>query len=537
MAREVDHLRGQRHPQRDERRLRIEPVLAQALGIDAAAVPPLLALRDRIDALQVDAQRAAHVAQRRARPVADHDGGERGAVPAVLAVDVLDHLLAALVLEVDVDVGRLVALAADEAAEQQRRAARIDLGDVQAITHERVRRAAAALAQDLLVACPVHDVGHGEEVAFVVALADQRQFGLDLRAVGLRQPGGKALGRPGVHEFAQMTRRRGAGRHDLLRIFVAQFGQREGARGGPAHGVLQPVGRRAAQGRDARARTQVLLGIDLQLRTARRHRQAQPRGGERVLQGLARAHVHQHVARGEDGQTGVLGHASYRTAHVGIARAPQQLDRDAGAILEPGLEPHRVREDVAERLIRARHEQRQALGQSGQRGGVGGLAFQIARVGQVLAFRCAPARHADPVRQVAVAAARLRQQHEPRMRLAAHAEFGRHRRQLHLAADHHVQPVLAPRHMRAHRAGQRALVGDRERLVAQRLRALDQFVRMRRAGQKAEVAATVELGVVGELVGSRGMHDSGDERSGANGGGNASSGLRTAPPPSLSTWV
>ena len=38
---------------------------------------------------------------------------------AVLAVDVLDHLLAALVLEVDVDVGRLVALGADEALEQQ----------------------------------------------------------------------------------------------------------------------------------------------------------------------------------------------------------------------------------------------------------------------------------------------------------------------------------------------------------------------------------------------------------------------------------
>jgi hypothetical protein len=35
-------------------------------------------------------------------------------------VEVLDDLLAALVLEVDVDVGRLVALAADEALEQQR---------------------------------------------------------------------------------------------------------------------------------------------------------------------------------------------------------------------------------------------------------------------------------------------------------------------------------------------------------------------------------------------------------------------------------
>ena len=36
-----------------------------------------------------------------------------------LSVDVLDHFLAPFVLEVDVDVRRLVALAGDEALEQQ----------------------------------------------------------------------------------------------------------------------------------------------------------------------------------------------------------------------------------------------------------------------------------------------------------------------------------------------------------------------------------------------------------------------------------
>ena len=47
----------------------------------------------------------------------------RGAVAAVAGVDILDHLLAPLVLEIDVDVGRLVALRRDEALEQE-----IDLG-------------------------------------------------------------------------------------------------------------------------------------------------------------------------------------------------------------------------------------------------------------------------------------------------------------------------------------------------------------------------------------------------------------------------
>ena len=94
------------------------------------------------------AERLAHVAHRALRPVADHRGGERGALAAVLAVDVLDHLLAPLVLEVDVDVGRLVALARHEALEQHAHARRIDLGDAERIAHHRVRRRAPPLAED-----------------------------------------------------------------------------------------------------------------------------------------------------------------------------------------------------------------------------------------------------------------------------------------------------------------------------------------------------------------------------------------------------
>ena len=45
--------------------------------------------------------------------------------------------------------------------------------------------------------------------------------------------------------------------------------------------------------------------------------------------------------------------------------------------------------------------------------------------------------------------------------------------------------------------GERALVGDRERGVAQFGSTLDQFLRMRGTGQKAEIAAAVQLGVAG----------------------------------------
>ena len=75
--------------------------------------------------------------------------GEPGAVAAVLLIDVLDHLLAPLVLEIDVDVGRLAALGADEALEQHVDLLGIDRGDAEAIAHHRIGRRAAPLAEDI----------------------------------------------------------------------------------------------------------------------------------------------------------------------------------------------------------------------------------------------------------------------------------------------------------------------------------------------------------------------------------------------------
>src|SRR3546814_12442521 len=81
------------------------------------------------------------------RAVADDGGGQRRALAAILLIDVLHDLLAALVLEVDVDVGRLLALGGDEALEQQVHARGIDLGDAEAEADGRVGGRAAALAE------------------------------------------------------------------------------------------------------------------------------------------------------------------------------------------------------------------------------------------------------------------------------------------------------------------------------------------------------------------------------------------------------
>src|SRR5690606_28448609 len=94
-------------------------------------------------------QRLADLADGAARAIGDDGGGDAGAVAAVALVDVLDHLLAALVLEIDVDVGRLLPFLRQEAGEEDVYLLRVDIGDAEDEAHHRVRSRAAPLAQDL----------------------------------------------------------------------------------------------------------------------------------------------------------------------------------------------------------------------------------------------------------------------------------------------------------------------------------------------------------------------------------------------------
>ncbi len=124
----------------------------------------------------------ADLADRRARAVVDDGRGDPGAVAAVLLVDVLDHLLAPLMLEIDVDVGRLAALLGNEALEQQVAGRRIDRGDAEAVADGAVRGRSAALAQDRRIEAPREsdDVVDGQEVAREVELLDQLQLVVEL---------------------------------------------------------------------------------------------------------------------------------------------------------------------------------------------------------------------------------------------------------------------------------------------------------------------------------------------------------------------
>jgi hypothetical protein len=67
--------------------------------------------------------------------------------------------------------------------------------------------------------------------------------------------------------------------------------------------------------------------------------------------------------------------------------------------------------------------------------------------------------------------------------------------QVQLGADQQLQLLVPRGRMRADHARQAVLVGDRQRLISQLDRAVDQFVRMGRSEQEREVRLAVQFGV------------------------------------------
>ncbi len=112
VAREADDLARQLQHLADAALGRIEPGAAGIGAVDAGIRPAPDIAGERADRVLGEAEGLADLARGRARAVGDDGGGDAGMLAAVFLEDVLDHLLAPLVLEIDVDVGRLVALAA-----------------------------------------------------------------------------------------------------------------------------------------------------------------------------------------------------------------------------------------------------------------------------------------------------------------------------------------------------------------------------------------------------------------------------------------
>ena len=144
-------------------------------------------------------------------------------MPAEAVVDILDDLLAPLVLEIDVDIGRLVARVRDEALEQQVRAGGIDLGDAERIADGGIGGRAAPLVEDVLLAGIADDVLDGEEKRRVFEPRDQLELVLDLLydheggRPGLGDSGASAPPRSAVRGALAGSRRWARSHRDIRR--------------------------------------------------------------------------------------------------------------------------------------------------------------------------------------------------------------------------------------------------------------------------------------------------------------------------------
>ncbi len=279
-----------------------------------------------------DAQRARHIANRAARAVADHRGGERRALAAVFAVDVLDDLLAPFVLEVDIDIRRLIALAADEALEQQLGARRIDLGDAERIADRGVGRRASALTQNMLLARIFDQIMHRQEKVLIAQLGNQTELLLDQFAHRLRDTPRPAALQARLGQGAQMRAGRQAGRHEFGGVLIVQLRQREDTAFGDRNTLIEQRWR--IEMAQLRQRAQMPLGIRIQPLAGLIDRAAVAHGSQHILQGAARAQVHVHIAGGDGRQAAALGEAAQLRETSAVIGATMQLHRQPAAMGE-----------------------------------------------------------------------------------------------------------------------------------------------------------------------------------------------------------
>jgi hypothetical protein len=277
------------------------------------------------------AERLGHVADRELGPVGDHVRDLGGVAPAVLAVDVLDHLLAAVGVEVDVDVGLLVAGRGQEPLERQVVEDRVDGGDAEGVADHRVGRRSPTLAEDAAALRELDEVADDQEVSGKVEALDHRQLALDpVRRLLLVLLPGVLLTDAVLAELPEPFHRRVSRRHLLagqLRFCLPQaerqlLGQphRSGHRS-----VVPPE-----PGRHLRSRPEMGRPGRRQPAVHRIQPAPGPDGGDRRSQPVPPGHRIMHVVGRDDRQPRLGREPGQYVVAGGVPRIPvvDQLDYD-----------------------------------------------------------------------------------------------------------------------------------------------------------------------------------------------------------------
>ena len=188
-----------------------------------------ISLRDPIDLPVWHLQHAADVAHH-GLGLQRSEGDDLGDLAlAVLLLDVVDHLAAPVLAEIDIEVRHRHAIRIEEALEQQVVAQRVEVGDGQRIGHQRAgARAAPRTNRNVLRLGPLDEVGDDQEVARILHLDDDAELEFEpLLILG----DGHALDHavafepalePGVRLDAQPL---GLGRHALFRGLFGRSGE------------------------------------------------------------------------------------------------------------------------------------------------------------------------------------------------------------------------------------------------------------------------------------------------------------------------
>ncbi len=133
-------------------------------------------LGEAVDLLRREIQRLPQVAHGRLGAQGADGADHRGVLPAVPPVDVLDHLIAAVGVEVDVDVRGAAPRGVQKPLEEQAVGDRIDVRDTEDVSDQRVGRRAAPGAANPGAAREAHQVPHHEKIGREAEVVDHPQL-------------------------------------------------------------------------------------------------------------------------------------------------------------------------------------------------------------------------------------------------------------------------------------------------------------------------------------------------------------------------
>ena len=451
--------------------------VGQAVGVAAPDCPG-----DSGGDVGREAHDFSHLADGAARAIMDDGGADGGVFAAISLVDVLDDLLAAVVLEIYVDIGWLLTFGRDETREEKVGGGWVDLGDAEAIADGAVGGRSAALAQDLFAAREADDVVDGEEIARVVELGDERQLLADLLFDFLRNAARITLAGADPGQILEMLLGCLVWRHRLVWIFVLEIGQGEAASARNIEGARQGFGISLEQERHFCGRLHVPLGVGGEAEARFGNRACLADAGDDIGKRAALRSVIVHVIDGDEGRAGA---SSKLVEHADAARLVASMVMNAGEVAAPRRSAGELLEMLGEggRKLAGRERDEDLAVRSRENVLERQMAFGVCLVGGLepaFAQEAAKARVGFPVAGICEG-------------LEAIEGDETH-------ADDELETgglAVLPRPKGAHDASEAVAIGDGQRIEAEIFRSAHHLFRMGGTPEEREVRGDGKLGIAG----------------------------------------